>query len=126
MEAKELMIGNYVYHKGKPLQITNVIDFCVNMEFGKYSGERNNEIDIDEISPILLTPELLKKCGYEFVIEVASWANPLHLISQYEGDVWVFEPFCTIDKDCHITIKYLHQLQNLVFALTGEELKIEL
>lgn len=128
MKATELRIGNYVYHKDNSLQITNVIDFCVNMEFGKYSGERNNEIDIDEISPIPLTPELLEKCGFE-KLELRN--GFFFGISIGGGRVFLLK-YNPLRTDCFYEhyygtkVQYLHQLQNLCFALRGEELKITL
>ncbi len=76
----------------------------------------------DEIikSPIPLTEEILIKAGFK---------------EEYDG--WVFGKTIFITKDddgWHVgnfgffinSIQYLHQLQNLYFALTGEEIKIEL
>jgi hypothetical protein len=79
-----------------------------------------------EPEPIPLTPEILEKCG--FVI-----------IEQGRLCVW-FEDFelCQLNSDknklglywCEhytgVSIEYLHQLQNIYFALTGEELNIKL
>lgn len=137
MKANELRIGNYVFHKENVLRITNIIDFCVNMEFGEQSGERNDEIDIDEISPIPLTPELLEKCGFKkgnicynngYSIELLK--TDFYLRPSYEGGFyWGFNE-SKQKKDCELndvkSIHYLHQLQNFYYALIGEELNIEL
>ena len=128
MKATELRIGNYVFHKENVLRITNIIDFCVNMEFGEQSGERNSEIDIDEISPIPLTPELLEKCGFGQGKTISpKWLT--ENLARFSIKVIVDEGYITIHKDCDRmffsfgSIEYLHQLQNLVFTLTGEELQ---
>lgn len=149
MKASELRIGNYVFHKENVLRITNIIDFCVNMEFGEQSGERNDEIDIDEISPIPLTEELLKKCGFdvhpyddnsgngktaelEYLIKTKNTPEGYcQSFSMDKGNNWEHWTYNHSGGDyeinaVNIKIKSLHQLQNLYFALTGEELKIDL
>ena len=75
---------------------------------------------LQDLPPIQLTPEILEKCG--FVNLNYGWTK---------GD------FCLFDfnygkgnlnlrlnaAECPLPIvKHLHQLQNLYFALTGEEL----
>lgn len=97
-----------------------------------YQIESINENTGSEEDPILLTPEILEKAGFVF--------------NEKNG---YFERF-HIDKDTRMNLKYrelkggysmvnyilkslictdiyfVHQLQNLYFALTGKELPIEL
>jgi len=76
-------------------------------KLGKYYSSHFN--------PIPLTPEILEKCGFV--------SNPYQ--DRYEfGDIHVeycgFRDICWVNGKPHI--EYLHQLQNLYFALTNEEL----
>jgi hypothetical protein len=82
--------------------------------------------------PILLTPEILEKAGFEkqrssdnvldnyFIGEnpiTHDWIMSLQWIDGRES------PFY---KNGYHQIKYLHQLQNLFYSLTGKELEINL
>ena len=117
MKAKELRIGNWVQfrHTETPVRVT-LDDFV----------REYNEEHLEEYEPIPLTEEWLKRFGFE-------------QMKLYTGDnCFVKEKFCvlcdgqlkncdlrlTFDSDQTIRIKldYVHQLQNLYFALTGEEL----
>jgi len=60
--------------------------------------------------PIPLTEEILLNSNLKH-FELRSWQDGY---SVYDNE------------HCITEVKYLHQLQNLYFALTGEELKIEL
>lgn len=87
--------------------------------------------------PIPITPEILEKCGFEY--------KPCGISG---SDMWQGMGFWNI-KNCdwvsfrggffrtkpieliltgyfNSRIQYLHQLQNLYFALTGEELEVNL
>ena len=89
-----------------------------------------------------LTAEILKKCGF---VKDGDFDNhsvdfyrngQIHLqLSNYEPYetyyVWrdniVYDLSCrTVNKQYDITISSLHQLQNLYFALTGNELVVNL
>ena len=71
-----------------------------------------------------LTEEILLKCGY--IKEQYAYYDKFNQIYLSITGEWHFAPFCTNDADSLIKIKYLHQLQNLYFALTGQELEINL
>ena len=101
--------------------------------------DKEDMADIDEllcvIEPIPLTPEVLEKCGFDFIPE---WDYP----DRSKGDAWILKPYIVSETDnniygiswliggifssCPTEVKHLHQLQNLYFALTGEELNIQL
>jgi hypothetical protein len=118
MTASELRIGNLVMD-GKDIEQVNarMIDMLVKIE-----------ADFD---PIPLTEEWLvklgfKQCGYEML----SWKHETLLPSfDLDGINWADfdEPdyqFLTYKVgDEILRIDYVHQLQNLYFALTREELK---
>lgn len=111
MNASELRIGNWVKNLGLDVKIEGYgIAFCAE---GKLVYD-----------PIPLTPEILEKCG--FGNGNSEKAN-VDLWNKY----WIGDFELDNNKECFdyegkVSIKYLHQLQNLYFALTGEELKITL
>lgn len=69
------------------------------------------DVDID---PIPLTPEILEKAGFEKMANTLDW-------SCYNEKI---DHFFFHSPDSRI--QTVHQLQNLYFALTGEELNINL
>lgn len=76
-----------------------------------------------EFDPIPLTEEGLIKFGFEWCNEAAGYFDSLHAAYLMYPKIQ-FHPFCTNDKDCWIEIEHVHQLQNLYFALTGNELTL--
>ncbi|WP_347219308.1 hypothetical protein [Chryseobacterium sp.] len=128
MEAKELRIGNYCQQflgVGDDGADYKTIEIEAN-DIYRISGLINHEIE-----PIELTEEWLEKFGFE--IEKSS----THCIAfneiGYEHELQLDKEFGTDENCWNITkygggyrlVYYVHQLQNLYFALTGEELTIK-
>ncbi|MEO8712929.1 MAG: hypothetical protein ABI405_12430, partial [Parafilimonas sp.] len=73
-------------------------------------------------SEIILTPEIVEKCGFK--------TNPTDFIFRLKSISLVYsgpdKGFIRvgINKPCYV--QFLHQLQNLYFIETGEELNIQL
>lgn len=136
MKANELRIGNYYNSNGTFKKATpSIIEELF---------ESENRI---WIQPIPLTEEILLKCGFEKVKnkdkeDLREYIG--HTAQKAKYAIFDTDIFITkVDKrgllwrsvDCDfmvlfyhksIPIKYLHQLQNLYFALTGQELTITL
>jgi len=113
MSAKELRIGNYV-------TLNNDIKI-VNGNLIK--EQEQSEMIIGEIylEPIPITEEWLFKFGF-----LKDLDNDIYLnINAYAFLYWQNDRVELLDDDNNFMIsycKYVHQLQNLYFALTGEEL----
>jgi len=78
-----------------------------------------------DLSPIPLTPEILEKCGFEKGYDVYSKDSfeIAYIINGFDEVGYVL----IINKEAESVIfHYLHQLQNLYFALTGQELDTNL
>lgn len=91
--------------------------------------------DLDELHPIPLTEEILLKCGFEKEGSYNYRYNNLKIHEINLKSCWVdasnsehvwYFVFHQAGKMFHIKCKYLHQLQNLYFALTGKELEVKL
>jgi hypothetical protein len=110
--ANELRIGNWYKNKSDDYPFNQI----------KYG----HEIDYVAVycEPIPLTEKWLLKFGFEWCNEAAGYFDKDHAAYLMYPNVQ-FHPFCTNDKDCWINLQYVHQLQNLYFALTGEELTIK-
>lgn len=120
IQANELRIGNWVEwvfpnRNNQP----NKFQFC-EIESIRTSlvGVLGSAYGYDQIQPIPLTPEILEKCGFEF--DTITFSKSYLLLAEGDNgfDVWVGG----LSKVKLNPINYLHQLQNLYFALTGEEL----
>jgi hypothetical protein len=104
IKSQELRIGNRVLLNNKYLIIR--------------SKDFNNNI-FDNINPVKLTEEILLKCGFL----PCSIRDNHYTIKGHH--IWLLEDRFYCDKN-GVQLKYLHQLQNLYFALTGNDLIIEL
>lgn len=115
MEIKELRIGNWVINNYlKPDYETNKDPIGWNY----YKIECGGDIeDYEDYEPIPLTEEILLKCGFEKLGLIKYELNGVVLNIKWSS--YFIHRFDT-------EIKHLHQLQNLYFALKGEELKIKL
>lgn len=127
IQANELRIGNKILYTHPEYEslINTVtvedIEQCLidNCGFNKIHA------------PILLTEEILLKCGFVKSIRMTESWGELWDYSIY-GIVTYIKSSTQISyvlktEDIHkkiISHKYLHQLQNLYFALTKQELKI--
>lgn len=109
MKASEIRIGNYCK------QITHSSNKVVSVSKEHFEVIEGDEIDL---FPILLLEEWLLKFGFSYFG-----------LGRYElGDfrLLVQNNYIVLDTGgLEPTIKYVHQLQNLYFALTGEELTIK-
>lgn len=127
MKAEELRIGNIVSYKGEPARVTMIgqygiqalgTDNVINAKFGT-----------PDIEPIPLTPEILEKAGFVKVPK-REGIYRRGLIQLYH--VGVGGTLCYIEYSpeeycyLHVVIRYVHQLQNLIFTLTSSELPINL
>jgi hypothetical protein len=124
MKASELRIGNYVNFKNREdIFFCEVItlDKCGYIHLQRIFKDNLHNDDqpesIEDITPIPLTEDWLLKFGFV--------SNPYQ--DRYENEFIHVECNKTrgitelwIERMPHI--KYVHQLQNLYFALTGEEL----
>lgn len=128
MKATELRIGNYhFYHIVDDLDECKEYDEVCQIDYGDLRILTEFK-DSPEYKPIPLTKGWLLKFG--FVKEERYYARGVHqrLFSGLMNlkfdrllQMWVF----SVGRYSDITrIEYVHQLQNLYFALTGEELTI--
>ena len=105
LSANELRIGNFVNVKTIwQDQIYSVSEGCVTLR-------ANGLFPLEVIKPIPLTEEWLLKFDFD-KYNLGFWCSSDALYFEY-GD------------GRSVEIKYVHSLQNIYFALTGEELTIK-
>jgi hypothetical protein len=118
MRAEELRIGNLIKgHYDDKSDIVKVIGYDPWENFIWAEGSLNPEF-YEEFSPIPLIEEWLVKFGFKFSEPFQWWYHDKFEFTIDEGGESKFE--CS----CH-PITTVHQLQNLYFTLTGQELTIK-
>ena len=127
IQVNELRIGNWIYSDDvkMPYQLSAHGLFVV-------SNSSDNR------SPILLTPEILEKCGLvKGTVEISKnkgveecyWLDECFVLIRPNQNTFFGQLFIDIEDRETIwstVIFNLHQLQNIVFAITGTELPITL
>lgn len=128
MKQTELRIGNLVSHDGITREVTEIgtkemrEGICGYVRF-KNIGTWLEHNQKNLVHPIPLTEKWLLRFGFkEFPIQ-----SETHPWSDWELDDFVISMpyFSFVWGDTETEIKYVHQLQNLYHALTGQELKIK-
>lgn len=134
MKASELRIGNWVNSEG--------IFYATDQPYAKIGAigpgksiglERTNTSsldggDTDQIAPIPLNEEWLIKLGF---VRVSSYDDEWciesyrHFRIAFDRDGDIGTAHLGRYKGTYKIIDYVHQLQNLYFALTGTELTIK-
>lgn len=124
MEASELRMNNWVYIQ----QYKENKQIGVVYENGSFVT-KNNEHSFSSIecaTPIPLTEEWLRKAGFFKGKDDYFGTEPIftQVICIYSHGENVFSLYRY--NDAHVYVEYVHQLQNLYHALTGEELNFDL
>lgn len=131
MEAKELRIGNLIkcLNTNNGLDIALIVDSISFGLIGCYDIKKEHchfYGSIEKVYPIPLTEEWLVKFGFKNDNFYNTYALKEYCIDIKDGEFNVMNDPCS-SAGCYYltTIKYVHQLQNLYFALTGEELELK-
>ena len=124
MEATELRLNNFVIYEDEIVPV-------MGME-NNYNGllvkiDSNHVIDCKELEPIALTAEWFSRLGFKEAYRSSTRVRfELSNYCRYDFDLSsnkILQGFLFFGN--YIKCNYLHQLQNIYFTLTGEELKIK-
>ena len=153
MKAESLRIGNWVEYFGKNKQIDGIKSMStkegyaveiISTDIHGNSISEYSPLDSLSLKPIPLTEEWLLRFGFEsdnyelhetYLIDIS---RP----ERYDHDSYL--KILVMDDDCYVDIsekeihpdtiennvnlkqiQYVHEVQNLYFVLTGEELKLK-
>lgn len=135
IKANELRIGNLVYEPGEDFNeggrfldgtkeivtIESILEFEVNIDVS--NCEIVGSLKTDDIEPILLSEEWLQKFGFKNPKHSEDDTSNHYMMNGLSFGCW------NGGKDVRFTgildgkkLKYVHELQNLYFCLTGVEL----
>lgn len=127
--AHELRIGNLVTAHFQTTRFNSKVE-AISLSHGikfvsVYCDENLEGYSEQNISAIPLTPEILEKCGFNVTskgfYQHGSWYN---ISLKYMRGTYALR--CNFMDIVANNIDYVHQLQNLHFALTQTELQITL
>jgi len=114
MKATELRIGNLAK------EITYSKNGIAEVSKQHFEDIENGEIDL---FPIPLTEEWLVKFGFVYDADSLTFDYEYnHFVFYLERDFKDIETFSFDSSFTETKVKYVHQLQNLYFALTNKEL----
>ena len=116
IQANELRIGNYILNNDKLFRIVGIDQYKIRSK--RYDQVSDLPIYCDYltgewIKPIPLTEDILLKCGF-------NWIN---LGVMVKDNYFIRHDGClTMCMKSGVLLTTVHQLQNLYFALTKQEL----
>lgn len=126
INKNELRIGNIIewnddkgrdcFYRVARLDEDNLGADCISEEFAWFPDRWT--ILYNDAIPIPLTPEILEKIG---ITQISIGGRKYFIDRWGDGTVSIYDRHIDLSD---IPCKYLHQLQNLIFALTGEELEV--
>lgn len=122
MKTNELRLGNWVHDGSRfPMQVVGIFDNDVYLDFEGNEGDVW-ECGLEGAKPFEIDQEWLIKFGFEedgpdwyYLSTKDRFTN---IGYSYSVNKNIFE----VNEWEVVNVKYVHQLQNLYFALTGEEL----
>lgn len=122
IKASELRVGNWVADDAPACPVYRRIDADL-IKYVEVNGEGT-------MFAIPLTPEILEKAG--FVKSTNGYGDGIPTFGKFEASFYDGDNFVKqlvsvrYDQKIIIKVAFLHQLQNLYFALTRTELEINL
>jgi hypothetical protein len=144
LHAKDLRYGNKVLNQsGEVITVqqilSNAVVYDTQLNVSRQTSKVSNgynysytmqvvevvkEADLQEIEPITLTPKMLEKCGFRNFVRdewIVTYGNT-HTDFELTGDGLRLRH----STPTRVPIKYVHQLQNFFYSITGHELEVDL
>lgn len=140
--SQELRIGNIIDYLGNKHVITGVNSGFVNLHcifeetINPSFSFRSKNIELTKVNPVVLSDKILLEIGFKihkdisttYVLSLDTYfmSPPIKLYAYIDTNRKVTSLRMLQGQNRHgnmLGINNLHQLQNLIFILTGEELK---
>lgn len=121
MNTYELRIGNIVNHKGRFITIQNISFKSVNLTFDKQSYKVVDFIPAIELEPLKITSRLLLILGFKNMYQRFKHDSvEKFYLTRVQDDFFLTEGS---PENRIIIVKYVHQLQNIIYDYSGVVLK---
>jgi hypothetical protein len=127
----ELRLGNFVSDGHYGFMKISLIDdrgWATLLPIGAVTN--SPRVELTELNPIPLTEEWLTKFGFEKDKRSADYVQVYYFGENPVTNDWMISLKNTgkgfFYRNSHFSVNYVHQLQNLYFALTKEELTIKI
>lgn len=136
-KASEFRQGNLFLHKGRVKSVDGIDEDDYILVYNNYYDDGIEHIKEADVEPIMLTPEWLERCGFTWdkgymKINLKHARMTLGFHSGVSDKMSLFQTTIPGEGSVEHEIGFgsnhpecIHQLQNLFFALTGEELTIK-
>lgn len=119
MKANELMIGDWVTHKGDPIQISSIGFACAT------GGDDDNfkMMHFLDLSPIPLTPEILEKNFTRTEVRILAGTKTHYIegddfyavtLNEYTDSIWEME-YTNCEAHfplCRVLVAHVHEMQH--------------
>lgn len=121
MNTYELRIGNIVNHKGRFITIQNISFKSVNLDFDKQSYKVIDYIPAIELEPVKITSNLLLRLGFKNMYQRFRHDSiQKFYLPRVQDNFFLTEGS---PENRIFEIKYVHQLQNIIFDYSAVILK---
>lgn len=132
MEPKDLRIGNYYNSVKFNIPVRLELSDLMELYYKCDGAELDSEIISEMINPIVLTEKWLLELGFIKDKGVFKYKlrEDLFIRASFHKDILgivlddLFEPLDERETVCLNPVKFVHQLQNLYYTLSGHELKL--
>lgn len=125
MKITDLQIGDLVSYSYDTQENTVKIDLIKAGEVGFFYHGLHHTVSIDKISPIPLTPEILKKNGWKWDKYWELWIHkniPYWELALSERFTWVIKTECYTDGQRVAYLPSVHQFQHALRFCGRDEL----
>lgn len=125
IKSNEFREGNLLYDS-----VGHIGSVVIGLGVFEVATKERGFLSLQECNPIPLTPEILEKAGFENETQESDYR--LNLEGNYQTIYFSNEKVAFVysglgDPESYgfkVKCEFVHQLQNLYHALTGEELKV--
>lgn len=121
MIINELRVGNIVLQLGLTESIVTAID-SKNQTF---STLEMSERSVDDFDGVLLTVDKLLEFGFDNIESDLYVLNGYYVSFDADRPLWFGKDGCCMRETIKEGLQFVHELQNLYFILTGNELETQ-
>ena len=123
MKKEELMYGNKLLFLNEVVTFSHISQIREDGIFWIKTIESKIDSKSFHFKPIPITEEWLLKFGFFKYNNAYVLEKPNENIMNFKFSIW--SDFTYNSSEFPVELKYVHQLQNLYFALTGTHLKLK-